>query len=142
MCTEIVTRCGMRCDLCIAYIHNPDHQSMEARRQASDVWEKYLGFRIEPEDIECGGCLGGERLLDTDCPVRPCVIRHGYESCAQCGQFEGCGTLGARLIQETGFGDREWGVLPKEDRRYLESFINAMRLKEMREKAVGGRDSA
>jgi hypothetical protein len=132
MSKEIVARCGMRCDLCIAYVHHPDHESMEERKRASDVWEKYLGFRVEPGDIECRGCLDGECLMDKDCPVRPCVIRHGYESCAQCGEFEGCGSLSARLIQETGYGDREWGVLPKEDIRYLEAFINYTRLKEMR----------
>lgn len=134
MKNEIVTRCGMRCDLCIAYIHHPAHGDMEERKKASDVWEKYMGFRIEPGDIECGGCQDEDCVIDKECPVRPCVIRSGYETCAQCDEFDGCENLKARLVSETGFEDREWDVLPDQDRKYLEAFFNHKRLQEMRKK--------
>lgn len=130
---EIVTKCGMRCDLCVAYIHHPDQKDPEERKRASDTWEKYFGFRLEPDEIVCGGCLEDEKgLLDKNCPVRPCVIRRGYDTCAQCGEFDGCDSLKERLIGETGCGDRHWGELPAEDRKYLVAFINHKRLSEMR----------
>jgi len=134
---EIVTRCGMRCDLCIAYIHHPDHPDMEKRRRASDVWEQYLGFRLEPGEIECGGCLDEDRFLDKECPVRPCVVRRAYTTCAQCDEFDGCEIITDRLISEAGYGDRRWGVLPDGDRQYLEAFMNQKRLADMRKRQTG-----
>ena len=133
---EIVTRCGMRCDLCVAYIRHPDHQNLEARKRASGVWEKYFGFRIEPGDIVCGGCFDDECLLDKDCPVRPCVIRHGYETCAQCGEFEECQTLDKRLVDEDHTAEKAGGTIPESDRKYIEAFINHRRLQEMRSQAA------
>jgi len=134
MPNEIVTRCGMRCDLCIAYIHHPDQKDPEERKRASDTWEKYFGFRVEPDEIACGGCYDDDCLLDQDCPVRPCVIRRGYESCAQCGEFDGCQSLKERLIEETGYGERRWSELSGADRKYLIAFINHKRLSEMRDR--------
>jgi hypothetical protein len=132
---ETVTKCGMRCDLCVAYKDHPQHADLAERKRAGEVWEKYFGFHLEPEDIVCGGCLGEtDELLDKDCPVRPCVIGHGYGSCAQCGQFEGCATLKERLVDEAEYAKKAGGIIPDEERKYMEPFFNLKRLTQMREK--------
>ena len=52
----ILTRCGYRCDLCLAYW--PNITANPANRQKlSDGWFKYFGFRIPPEEIQCDGCM-------------------------------------------------------------------------------------
>lgn len=130
---EIVTKCGMRCDLCVAYIHHPDQGNPEEMQRASDVWEKYFGFRLEPGDIACGGCLEDEKgLLDKECPVRPCVVRRGHETCAQCGEYEDCETLSKRLVEEGHTAEKSGGVIPDADRKYIEAFMNQKRLSVMR----------
>lgn len=136
MADAIVTRCGMRCDLCVAYKDNPANASREERQRAGDVWEKYFGFRVDADEVKCGGCLGeAEELLDKGCPVRACVVAHNHAHCAQCGGFEGCSTLGERLIGDTGYGDKEWGELPDGDRPYMEPFLNQKRLGQMRKRS-------
>ena len=47
---EILSRCGYRCDLCLAY--RPHIEAYpEDRQRLSDGWFKYFGFRIPPEEI-------------------------------------------------------------------------------------------
>jgi len=41
----IITRCGYRCDLCLAYKPNIEAHP-ENRQILSDGWYKYFGFRI------------------------------------------------------------------------------------------------
>ena len=52
----MLTRCGYRCDLCLAYAPNvsahPENQQI-----LSDGWFQYFGFRLPPEQIYCDGCL-------------------------------------------------------------------------------------
>lgn len=51
--TEVLARCGYRCDLCPAY---HDNVSSDADRQrTSDGWHKYFGFRVP-------GSAGGDGL--------------------------------------------------------------------------------
>ena len=83
----ILTRCGMRCDLCLAYRPNIE-QTPSNQQKLSDGWFKYFGFRIEPAEIVCDGCMADQKkLLDVNCPVRPCVIEKGLENCSACDQY-------------------------------------------------------
>lgn len=93
---EILTRCGNRCDLCPAYRENIQPETK--KREISDGWFRYFGFRIPPDQIECAGCLNKGKHPDANCPVRPC---------ADCDAF-GCDKLKSRMeFVET--------VLPKFD---------------------------
>jgi hypothetical protein len=51
---EIISRCGFRCDLCLAFKPNieKNHQNQQ---KLSDGWFKYFGFRIPPDQIICDG---------------------------------------------------------------------------------------
>lgn len=93
----VLTRCGYRCDLCLAYKPNVE-ESPSNQKKLSDGWYKYFGFRIPPEKIICDGCMADNpRLIDQTCPVRPCVLEKGLENCAQCEQYI-CGKLAERLV--------------------------------------------
>ncbi len=115
----ILTRCGYRCDLCLAYkpniAKNPSNQ-----QKLSDGWFKYFGFRIAPADICCDGCMADDpKLIDQSCPVRPCVIARGLDNCAQCEHYV-CEKLTQRLVVYEEVKDRAGGEMPEED--YL-SFV-------------------
>jgi hypothetical protein len=69
--TEILTRCGFRCDLCLAYKPNIEKHP-ENKQKLSDGWHKYFGFRIPPDEIYCEDCMA-EEIPEEDylCFIKP-----------------------------------------------------------------------
>lgn len=130
----ILTRCGFRCDLCLAYRPNVEANPAD-RQKLSDGWFKYFGFRIPPEEIICDGCMSTEpnpRLLDVDCPVRPCVLDKGLENCAQCADY-GCERLRQRLIEYEAIRGQVGAEIPEDDRRcFILPYENKERLDSIR----------
>ncbi len=128
----ILSRCGFRCDLCLAYRPNVEAQP-ENRQLLSDGWHRYFGFRIPPEQIVCDGCWAeGGQLLDQACPVRPCVIGRSLRSCADCGDY-GCGLLRARIVDAEEVAARIGSPIPPEDReRFIRPYENRARLDRLR----------
>lgn len=121
MAEDIVARCGYRCNLCLAYRENI--HSAADQRKISDGWFKYYGFRIPAEDISCDGCLTEDcqnpKLLDPECPVRPCVLGKGLENCAHCEEYV-CEVLKTRGVKYEDVAARSPTPIPKED---YEAFI-------------------
>jgi hypothetical protein len=129
---EIISRCGFRCDLCMAYkpnlLKNPGSAQI-----LSDGWFKYFGFRVQPEHIHCEGCLNLEFIpLDSDCPVRPCVSEKKYSTCAECGEFI-CGKLESRIVDRSAIQKELGIVIPEEDyQRFILPYENKDRLLSIR----------
>jgi hypothetical protein len=93
----VLSRCGYRCDLCLAYQPNIKREPTN-QQKLSDGWFKYFGFRIESQDILCEGCMhDSPKLIDKDCPVRPCVIHKALENCAACDEYV-CDKLQERIV--------------------------------------------
>jgi hypothetical protein len=126
---EILSKCGYRCDLCLAY--GPNVEREDRRAELSDGWHAIFGFRIPPEKIVCDGCTSGEnpRLVDKSCPVRPCVVAKGLDNCGHCGDFP-CDNIGERIVSraelEKKLGrkltklEHEFFVKPYESRKWLD----------------------
>jgi len=117
---DIVTRCGYRCNLCLAYKENIKDKSVQ--QKVSDGWFKYYGFRIPAEEIYCDGCLSqgeGAKLIDPNCPVRACVIEKKIENCAHCEKYI-CEVLKSRIVNYNSIAERIKEPIPKED---YENFI-------------------
>ncbi len=129
---SILTRCGYRCDLCLAYRPNVE-QDPSNRQILSDGWFKYFGFRIPPEKILCDGCMAEAGLLiDNACPVRPCVIETGVDNCAACPDY-GCEKLIERFVIYADLAKKLDGSIPDEDRkRFIEPYENKNRLDKIR----------
>ena len=129
---EILTRCGYRCDLCLAY--RPMVEANPSNRQVlSDGWVKYFGFRIEPENIICDGCLADHpKTIDQECPVRPCVNERGLENCGYCDQYI-CEKLKDRIVEFDTIRERLQQDIPEEDRaRFILPYENKLRLERIR----------
>lgn len=128
---QILTRCGYRCDLCLAYKDNLA-QNPSVRDKLSDGWFKYFGFRIQPQDIYCDGCLENLNLLDSGCPVRPCVIEKGLENCSQCDQYV-CEKLQERLVVYEGMKEKHGGEISEDDYLcFIRPYENKKRLEALR----------
>lgn len=112
----IVARCGYRCDLCPAYrenIHGPEDQ-----QRTSDGWFKCYGFRIPPEQIHCDGCLDDRteaRRIDSGCPIRPCVVARGLETCAACSERATCERFESRTVTRQSVEQRIGATVPQND---------------------------
>jgi hypothetical protein len=131
---EILTRCGYRCDLCLAY--RPNVEANPSNREVlSDGWQTYFGFRIPPEDILCDGCMDEDpHLIDRSCPVRPCVIARRRNSAAACPEY-GCTRLAERFVVYEDIAARIAGPVPEEDRRrVIAPYENRRRLDALRER--------
>ncbi|PKO04517.1 MAG: hypothetical protein CVU41_16830 [Chloroflexi bacterium HGW-Chloroflexi-3] len=73
----ILTRCGYRCDLCLAYKANVENNPSN-QQKLSDGWYKYFGFRLPPEKIICDGCMSNNpKLID-----QACLVKHFLIICA------------------------------------------------------------
>jgi hypothetical protein len=129
----ILTHCGYRCDLCLAYKLNIEKHP-ENRQKLSDGWHKYFGFRLPPSAIYCDGCMSEDpRLIDQGCPVRPCVIERGLENCAKCGDYDGCERLAQRLVTYEGVKERMVEEIPEDDyERFIRPYENKRRLDALR----------
>ena len=129
----VLTRCGYRCDLCLAYRPNVEADPSNQKR-LSDGWAKYFGFRLAPEAIRCDGCMAAEpRLIDQGCPVRPCVILQGLDNCSQCERY-GCEKLAERLVELEEVRRRVGAEIPEGDYLcFIRPYENRLRLDALRE---------
>ncbi len=134
MTEGILTRCGYRCDLCLAYTPNVTGTPSN-REKLSDGWFKYFGFRLPPERILCDGCMAqNPRLIDQACPVRPCVLERGLDNCAQCEEYI-CARLAERLVVYEAVRERAGGSVPEDDHQcFIRPYENKRRLDALRTK--------
>lgn len=131
----ILTRCGYRCDLCLAYRPNVESNSSN-QQKLSDGWYKYFGFRLPPAMVICDGCMSeNPKLIDQGCPVRPCVIEKGLDNCSQC-EYYICEKLKERLVMYEEVKDRVKVEIPEDDEDdyccFIRPYENKRRLDELR----------
>ncbi len=130
----ILSKCGYRCDLCLAYKGNIEKE--DKRQILSDGWFKYFGFRIEPEDIMCEGCVSCDnpKLIDNNCPVRPCVISKDIKNCAYCGEYI-CEKLLLRIVDYDEKINFDHSDIPDEDyENIVKPYESKKRLEEIRKR--------
>jgi len=128
----ILTRCGYRCDLCLAFRPNVE-QNPANQQKLSDGWYRYFGFRLPPETIICDGCMADDpKLIDQACPVRPCVIARGLDNCARCDRYV-CEKLTERLVVREEVEKRIGAEAPADDYRcFILPYENKIRLDGLR----------
>ncbi len=131
----VLTRCGYRCDLCLAY--RPNIEKNDRRQLLSDGWHRYFGFRIPSADIICDGCMSSDnpRLIDKNCPVRPCVIAKGLENCANCKEYV-CDKLKERIVDPAEVKRRYGRPIPEKDYElFIKPYASRERLDKIRDES-------
>jgi hypothetical protein len=87
---RIVGSCGIICTECPAFIayRTDDH---ELRKQTAAEWSKSYGAVIEPDDINCVGCLATEGVQIShcaECDIRTCSQdTHQLPNCGLCSDY-------------------------------------------------------
>ena len=92
---QLIGCCGLDCEKCDARIATITNDNA-LREKTAALWTKFNGVTITAETINCTGCrLEGAKtpFCDKLCPVRNCVREKGFDTCADCGDVDGCPTL-------------------------------------------------
>ena len=93
---QLIGCCGLDCEKCDARIATITNDNT-LREKTAVLWTKLNGVPITPEIINCTGCrINGAKtpFCDKLCLVHNCVREKGLDTCADCGQMDGCPTLG------------------------------------------------
>ena len=116
----VLSRCGMRCDLCIHYTGGTisDAFREELKERLTRV---YGGVYCEEGCDEMMLCPGGLAKACGDCKELACAKSKGLTACPECADFP-CGSCGivvcgieARSISAD---DVTWAILPYVDGQY------------------------
>jgi len=128
----ILSRCGYRCDLCLAYKPNVE-KNPENRQKLIDGFYKYYGFRLSESESCCDGCMADNpKLIDKNCSIRPCVIEKGLDNCSQCENYV-CEKLKQRLVIYDEIKQRMSEEIPENDYiRFINPYENKRRLDALR----------
>lgn len=81
--------CGINCEECEAFVATKKNDN-RLKEKVADHWSRIYGTTIRDEDIHCQGCksIGKKgKYCEMMCKVKPCCIKKGFETCAQCESF-------------------------------------------------------
>ena len=90
--SEIIAICGLICTECPTYLATQKNDDDE-RQKVAEQWSKLFKMKIEPDDINCDGCLSeSERHFNycTVCKIRQCGKGKGVQNCAYCAFYAYC----------------------------------------------------
>ena len=114
--TDIIARCGYKCDLCLIYKDNLKGE--QDRRRFRDNLLKYYGDRLTLDECYCDGCMTDDsenpKRVDVECRIRPCVIEKGLDNCAYCEKYP-CEALETKMIDYQKVVRRFGAPIPEED---------------------------
>ncbi|MBQ9358410.1 MAG: DUF3795 domain-containing protein [Abditibacteriota bacterium] len=93
---QLIGVCGLDCEKCDAYIATKNNDE-ELRKKTAEKWSQMNGVEILSEYLHCQGCrTEGVKTFycESMCEIRKCARSKGFETCGECAEAEGCGTLG------------------------------------------------
>lgn len=139
MGSEIYSKCGMRCDLCLIY--RPNVECNDRRAEICNVYGKvWQGFAPNPKEIICDGCNStGEDTVqfNPDCETRKCVMEKKLEHCGYCDIYP-CAIFPAEPSQEVLHQkidvEHQWTW---EDEKLMEAYTCKMNMDEFRRNRNG-----
>jgi hypothetical protein len=95
MTERMISKCGLVCTECPAFIATRDGDEEKVREIAAQ-WSKEYHADVKPEHVWCDGCLveGRKCAHCSECEIRACATKRAVESCAACPDY-GCEILSA-----------------------------------------------
>jgi hypothetical protein len=86
---KMVAYCGITCTDCGAFIATQNDDDAK-RREVAEQWTKQFNVDINPQDINCDGCLTKTgRIVNycNICEIRKCGVERGVVNCAYCDDY-------------------------------------------------------
>ncbi len=85
----MMSACGVMCSDCPAY--EGSNKGIEHQQRVAEAWHRIYDLNFSAAQITCGGCLGSDQDLFCtmgNCQARICCKSKGFNSCAECDQFD------------------------------------------------------
>ena len=85
----MISRCGLDCAICEAYLATRDNDD-NARREIAEKWRTlYHNPKVKPVDINCLGCNSSGPYYQhcSECGVRQCAVSKKVDNCGRCGEY-------------------------------------------------------
>ena len=103
----LIGACGLYCGECEVYVAFSEGDA-EKQQEIAESISRQFGAEVGPEQIVCGGCRGPEEIsFCAGCKIRPCAVKRGFVTCAECDEMDACETLGAFLKTDMGKAARQ-----------------------------------
>ncbi len=74
---------------------------------------------------------GNPKLIDSKCPVRPCVIKKGLNNCSECGENQ-CEKINQRLVIYEKVIEGKKNITESDRTLFIKPYENKVRLDELR----------
>ena len=86
---KIIACCGIICSECPAFIATKNDDD-DLRKKTAEDWSKMFNASIQPENINCVGCIVEEGIHFShcfECEIRKCCLEKKIPNCALCDEF-------------------------------------------------------
>ena len=86
---KIISICGNICSDCAAFKATKEDNELK-RKETAEAWSKMYSSKINPEDINCEGCVtaGGKKFNYCGaCEIRKCGMEKDIKNCAYCEEY-------------------------------------------------------
>lgn len=86
---RMIAFCGVICSKCPVFIATLKHDN-QLKTEIAKSWSQKYGFELEPEDVNCDGCLTEKGRLFKYCEVcniRACCRERHIKNCAHCSDY-------------------------------------------------------
>ncbi len=84
----MIACCGVNCDECGAFVATRDSDESK-RAEVAKEWSRKFGVEMQPEVINCMGCLSEGPLFFycNMCDIRTCTVEKDLPTCAHCDSY-------------------------------------------------------
>lgn len=85
---KMTAYCGLICTNCPAYLATRADDDVD-RQKTAEFYAKEFELKLNPEDINCDGCLSiGGKLIGycQSCEIRKCAKHKDMANCAECDE--------------------------------------------------------
>ncbi|KPK93729.1 MAG: hypothetical protein AMJ88_07015 [Anaerolineae bacterium SM23_ 63] len=86
---QMIAFCGIDCHECGVLIATRENDDAK-RREVAELWSNEFNADIQPQDINCVGCLSKGGVLFShcyECEIRKCGMEKGIANCAYCTDY-------------------------------------------------------
>lgn len=84
--SKMIAYCGLVCSDCPTFLATQNNDDV-ARQKTAALYAEKFGLDLEPEDINCDGCITDSEILIgycQTCEIRKCCREKDLENCAHC----------------------------------------------------------
>lgn len=87
--SRMIAMCGLTCSECDAFVATQNNDDKK-RAEVAQLWSQQYNVKMNPEDINCDGCISDSNCHIGHCQVceiRKCGKQKDIMNCAYCDDY-------------------------------------------------------